>query len=703
MMGRPISSRTIRRRVARAVHHDLLYISQKGEENLEGVSVSNNNSDEVVQFNSDEVPCSLTENLCDTSNDTVKLQEDEASSCSLSNNVCDSDTKSITNEKAGFGKIIGNWSLKHNIPRNALSNLLRILKPKYPDLPRDARSLLRTPRTVAVKELSCGGKYFHWGILQGLSRKMLAGFKMQHCSRLTCCLKEMYGANLITLSVNIDGLPLTKSTNYSFWTILGKVDYCNDREPFLIGVFWGKKKTGNVAEFLSSFTEEVKLLEQQGLHFGEGHFHFRIGAIICDAPARSMIKCVKPHNGYYGCEHCVQRGEWCNKVVFPELHSRLRKNEHFIQVEVGGIERHHHTDRSPLTDIELNFVDQIPLDYMHLICLGVMKRFLLAWIRGPLVSRLPARRVGDLSTCLLSIAGWVPREFSRKPRDISEVDRWKATEFRFFLLYAGPVILNNLLSIDLYNHFLIFHAAVYILASDTASIAWIDLSEKLLHRFVSDAQSLYGKDMLVYNVHSLIHVPKQVKLLGPLDTHSSFPFENYMKKLKRMLRTNNNHIAQIAKRLHELANCDEILANPPGRHVGYLYPKQQHQSGPILNNMHSATQYEILVVTDNFTVGIAHPDNCFVTHDNTVIIVKNIVSIEPGSFVLICGVFGKIEDLYTYPFHSSELGVCVVSDFKVEPLVAVECSQVNKKCVMLPMGRSDKFAVLPYVSKASYY
>src|SRR5258705_2114187 len=213
-MGRPTSSRTIRRRVARAVHHDLLYISQKGEENLEGVSVSNNNSDEVVQFNSDEVPCSLTENLCDTSNDTVKLQEDEASSCSLSNNVCDSDTKSITNEKAGFGKIIGNWSLKHNISRNALYNLLRILKPKYPDLPRDARSLLRTPRTVAVKELSCGGKYFHWGILQGLSRKMLAGFKMQHCSRLTCCLKEMYGMNLITLSVNIDGLPLTKSTNY---------------------------------------------------------------------------------------------------------------------------------------------------------------------------------------------------------------------------------------------------------------------------------------------------------------------------------------------------------------------------------------------------------------------------------------------------------------------------------------------------------
>ena len=44
---------------------------------------------------------------------------------------------------------------------------------------------------------------------------------------------------------------------------------------------------------------------------------------------------------------------------------------------------------------------------------------------------------------------------------------------------------------------------------------------------------VYGKGFLVYNVHCLIHLPKDVQILGPLDKFSSFPFENLLGQLKK--------------------------------------------------------------------------------------------------------------------------------------------------------------------------
>lgn len=43
---------------------------------------------------------------------------------------------------------ISNWAVNHNITQVALTSLLKILKPAHPELPVDARSLLKTCREV---------------------------------------------------------------------------------------------------------------------------------------------------------------------------------------------------------------------------------------------------------------------------------------------------------------------------------------------------------------------------------------------------------------------------------------------------------------------------------------------------------------------------------------------------------------------------
>lgn len=71
------------------------------------------------------------------------------------------------------------------------------------------------------------------------------------------------------------------------------------------------------------------------------------------------------------------------------------------------------------------------------------------------------------------------------PRTLRELDRWKATEFRMFLLYTGPVILSSYLDTNIYNNFMLLFSAIAILFSPTLSSLHLQYAEILLQMFVT--------------------------------------------------------------------------------------------------------------------------------------------------------------------------------------------------------------------------
>ena len=109
--------------------------------------------------------------------------------------------------------------------------------------------------------------------------------------------------------------------------------------------------------------------------------HFDMKAFVCDAPARSCLKYTVGHTGCYSCERCQDKGEWQNRVVFNEDTEFLPCTDNDFNSFL--YEGNHQKSKTPLIDFGISCVSHFTLDYMHLVCLGVMKRMLVFLKQGP--------------------------------------------------------------------------------------------------------------------------------------------------------------------------------------------------------------------------------------------------------------------------------------------------------------------------------
>lgn len=442
---------------------------------------------------------------------------------------------------------LGSWALKNNITHNALTELLHWFstKPNIENLPRCARTLLNTPRHTAIVLMGQGEFYYY-----GIEKNLIQVYKKYE--------KETETHNLLyILDFNIDGLPLHKSTKKSFWPILCKVCNYSEEPPFVVALYCGLGKPP-LQEFFSNFITEVKHLHENAINFGPVTISIKCRSFCCDTPARSYIRAVLGHNSYQGCDRCYVQGVFINKrMVFLDSNAQLRTDLDFRNQEAGN----YHKDVSPLC--ELNDVDMVlsfPVDYMHLVCLGVVRKLLFQWRDGSRLYRLSPEKKNLLEEKLHLIKKFQPIEFNRKPRSLNDLEHWKATELRQFLLYVSP-LLGDVLASHIFANIMLLKYALTILLSQTLNSLYNDYASKLLKLFVSNSIRIYGRDFCVYNVHALIHLAKDAQLYNTLNTVNSFTFENYLGFLKRMLRKSHQCLQQIIHRATEGTNINVVRIN----------------------------------------------------------------------------------------------------------------------------------------------
>lgn len=478
-------------------------------------------------LNISNVPCSNSYYPSDGSD----VSEDESVIYSDSD---DSDSAKL------FSEGLAKWISQSTVSQADSDKLLLFLKSNgHPELPLTTRTLLGTKRSVELRNVS-DMDFCNLVLSQQLS------------NNLNCYSRsDLLVVDTLELTLNIDGINLFKSSNKSLWPVLCMISNLKPRTVFPIVVCYGSSKPKNL-DFLECIISELKCMTENGFHFENDltrkHFRIHLQAVVCDAQAKALVKGIKQFSGYYGCDKCSQKGKWIGRMTFPVTDPPLRTNETFRNMQNDE----HHNGTTPFLELPIDMIDNFPIDYMHQVCLGVQRKLLLTWMRGKLSVRIPSSDIMRISERLISFRKNIPRDvFARKPRGLLDIDRWKATEFRQFLLYTGKLILKGILRNDIYNHFLLFSSAMCILVCPRLIVDHSDVAHRLLLEFVSHCPTIYGEEFLVYNVHSLIHLTSDALRYGGLDSCAAFPFENYLQQLKRKVKSARNPVAQIVKRIHE--------------------------------------------------------------------------------------------------------------------------------------------------------
>lgn len=177
---------------------------------------------------------------------------------------------------------------------------------------------------------------------------------------------------------------------------------------------------------------------------------------------------------------------------------------------------------------KFNIIKAYTIDYMHNVCLGVVKKIISIWTdkkNRPQPYFLTEEKINAIDKYLTKIK---PCSFiTRRPRSLRDFPSYKACEARAFLLYYFFPIFSflKIQSSKYVAHMEILSSTIYNLLRTKITEEMMNDAEENLKWFVSQYEILYTKENVVMNLHLLIHMTETVRQWGPLWAQSAFPYE----------------------------------------------------------------------------------------------------------------------------------------------------------------------------------
>lgn len=571
---------------------------------------------------------------------------------------------------------IRTWALIFKISHVALSALLLILLAHscFSEMfPKTAKTFLKTPRFTKMKTMA-PGKYWHYGITNAIRAAL------KYCKDIPSKIK---------INIGIDGLPLGCAKE--LWPILGSL--VNNSRVFLIGAYCGRRKPDDMNEFLEEFVGEMNHLIENGMEYNGCHYDVELHGLMADAVAKAAILGIKGHTGYHSCTKCVVEGDYLAKrMSFYQVDCTKRTDESVAAQE----DEDHHLRECILNEIKtFGIVTRVPLDYMHLVCIGTVKKLVKIWMTEKVLSGADQQKISDK---LLALHPHSPKEFARLPGELGKITKWKATQCRRFLLYDGVVVLPDIFRHGMkryYDNFLSLHYAIRIMCSETLIQDHLDYAEKNLLYFVNTFAELFGQHLVSHNIHGLIHLADDCRTFGALDYFSCFSYENMLKTLKSLLRKPGDTLQQIHRRYVELEG-DAMRAPKQAQESGL---QQYRRRGPTVAELGRPPYYRY--IQNGCTYAVDSPNDCCALKDGSVIRIRAFTSSSTGELYVNGLKFQTLKPLYPHA-DVSDLLKCYEAN-SLETGGSWPIAEIAHKCMIAPVDDEEhKFRVLPILHSETF-
>lgn len=381
----------------------------------------------------------------------------------------------------------------------------------------------------------------------------------------------------ISLQWNADGVQAFKSSKVSMCPLqvsINELNYRLRKENVLLAGLWAATEKPVFNLFLQSFIDELKDLHNNGFQCLPPNFDepitVKVHTIL--APVDSVERCalqnIHQFNRRYGCSLCLNPGE---HVPLGNGYTRVYRKGKGIKRTESQHRRDaikSETENTVVNGVKgvsllmllpvFNIIRSFPPEYMHCVLLGVVKLFLSTWI-DPKNCRKPWY-IGTKSQIFDNRLSKIlpPCEITRTPQSVSNISKWKASEFKNFLIYYSLPCLKDLLPSVFYKHWFLLVYAINVFDSDKIDTKAYENATNAITKFVSKTEMLYGMELMKFNVHLLLHIPKSIQDFGALWAWSAFPYESNNIVLRRMLHSSQTILQQICKSYLRLQTIKSI-------------------------------------------------------------------------------------------------------------------------------------------------
>ncbi|KAJ8673033.1 hypothetical protein QAD02_004294 [Eretmocerus hayati] len=641
-------------------------LSDNDDDYYQNPAPSNDSDNESVPSHPSSHDDSPAQSQDDAESDQERSVQD---SDSESNYVSSDESDDDGADQFDLKSFLREWSLTNNITLCATSSLLSgLIQAGHTELPKDARTLLKTPASVEIIPMG-NGSYAHYGLCKALVEQL-------HC------IPQRFIPRTIHFDVHVDGVTVSKSSKSELFTILGCVNNCELlKECFIIGAHHGDSKPEDADEYLRPLLEELEDLQTNGFIYKDVHYQIHLDKVVADTPARNFILKFPPHNSR--CGRCIQDGFtlgrrclFLNHDAPPRTAQNLRE---------GVPEKYE--DSSQLEEA-VDPIYQVPLEPMHQVHLGQGKKHMTFFI-STLKSLGSDELLKELNQDYESLKKWTPMEFGRKPRSFKDFVHFKAEEFRTLDLYTASIVFSKYMNEVSMKHFNKFSLAIRYLTSEEYCYTKNADAKALLKEYVVELIFLYGVHNIIYNAHNNLHLPDEVMRHGPLDSFSAWRYENHLRFVRKNIRKGNQVLAQVIKRSNEQAVV--ALSRSKGKIQELINYPQGFRILEELKNVDPPQGFwapRKLIKFQNFTLTNSKPNNCCYLNDGTLVVIDFICRrIGTADDVILFKKFTDCLPIDNYPIDSREVGICRSNTLSEN---VFECP-IGEAFIMNPSNQMNRF------------